>query len=84
MPLQGSALRWLFGCISDMYVGGYNHYVRVIGGAIGVGACANVRRENPLNGISDSTNVLHFLSETEEEGGGNDCLFLVIADIVSV
>ncbi len=58
--------------------------MKAVGGAIGFGPCANTRRENSLEEISNSVPVLHFLSETEEEGGGNDCLFVVIADIVSV
>ena len=57
--------------------------MKAVGGAIGVGACANIMRENPLYRIEDSYPILHFLSETEEEEAGNDCLFLVIADIVS-
>ena len=65
-----------------MVTDGYNTYVKAIGGAIGVGACANVKRGNKLYTIEDDYPLLYFLSDTNEEEGGNDWLFLVIADIV--
>ena len=41
---------------------GYNNYVELIGGAIGVGACAAVRRGNKIYTIDDDIPLLHFLS----------------------
>ena len=41
---------------------GYNRYVDLIGGAIGVGACAAVRRGNKIHTIDDDIPLLHFLS----------------------
>ena len=61
---------------------GYNRYVEVIGGSIGAGACANVKRNAKIYKIDDDTKMLHFLSK--EPGGANDWLFIVIDDIVSI
>ena len=61
---------------------GYNKYVEVIGGSIGAGACANVNRNAKIYKINDDTKMLHLLSE--EPGGDNDWLFIVIEDIVSI
>ena len=77
----------------------YNNYVKLIGGAIGVGACAAVRRGNKIHVIDDGMPILHFLTgkvcmhasfivqdthaDVEEEDQGNDWLYIVIADIVS-
>ena len=41
---------------------GYNKYVELIGGAIGVGACAAVRRGNKIYTVDDNIPLLHFLS----------------------
>ena len=41
---------------------GYNQYVKLIGGAIGAGACAALRQENKIDTITDDTPLLHFLS----------------------
>ena len=41
---------------------GYNSYVELIGGAIGVGACAAVRQGNKIYTIADDIPLLHFLS----------------------
>ena len=41
---------------------GYNKYVELIGGEIGVGACAAVRRGNKIYTIDDDIPLLHFLS----------------------
>ena len=41
---------------------GYNSYVELIGGAIGVGACAAVRRGNRIYTIADDIPLLYFLS----------------------
>lgn len=41
---------------------GYNAYLELIGGAIGVGACAAVRRGNKIYTIADDVPLLHFLS----------------------
>ena len=40
----------------------YNHYVELIGGAIGAGACAAVRHENKIFTIADEIPLLYFLS----------------------
>ena len=40
----------------------YNYYVELIGGAIGAGACAALRRGNKIFTISDDIPVLHFLT----------------------
>ena len=57
--------------------------MKAVGGAIRFGTCANVVRESQLYIIEDTFPVLYFLSDTEEEEGKNDYLFLVIVDIVS-
>ena len=41
---------------------GYNKYVELIGGAIGEGACAAVRRGNKIYSIDDDIPLIHFLS----------------------
>jgi len=53
----------------------------VVGGSIGAGACANVKRNAKIYKIDDDTEMLHFLSK--KDGEGNDWLFIVIEDIVS-
>ena len=53
----------------------------MVGGSIGAGACANVKRNAKIYKIDDDTKMLHLLSE--KEGEGNDWLFIVIEDIVS-
>ena len=40
----------------------YNKYVEVIGGAIGAGACAAVKRGEKVYTISDEIPLLHFLT----------------------
>ena len=40
---------------------GYNQYVKLSGGAIGVGACATMR-QGEIYSIADDTPLLHFLS----------------------
>ena len=40
----------------------YNRYVELIGGAIGAGACAAVRRGNRVFTIADDIPLLHFLT----------------------
>ena len=40
----------------------YNHYVELIGGAIGAGACAAVRQGNRIFTIADDIPLLHFLT----------------------
>lgn len=39
--------------------GGYNKYVELIGGTIGVGACG---AGNKIQGFKDHTKLVHFLS----------------------
>lgn len=53
-----------YGACPNIYhsTAGYNHYVELIGGAIGVGACAAVRRGNKIYTIDDDIPLLHFLS----------------------
>lgn len=41
---------------------GYNSYVEIIGGAIGAGACAAVKRGEKIYTISDDIPLLHFLT----------------------
>ena len=50
----------------------YNIYVELIGGAIGVEACAAVRQGNKIFTIADDIPILHFLSGTV--GYVNICL----------
>ena len=64
-------------------IDGYNKYVEVVGSSIGAGACANVKRSGKIYKIDDSTKMLHFLSEENDVGGANDCLYTVIEHIVS-
>ena len=45
-----------------VYAEGYNKYVELIGGAIGVGACAAVRQGNKIYTIDDDIPLLHFLT----------------------
>ena len=56
--------------------------MEVVGNSIGAGACANIKRDSSLFCIKDDTKFLHFLSDTENEGEGNDWLYIVIADMV--
>ena len=55
---MGDYLRDLYECVKS----GYNKYVEVIGGAIGAGACAAVRRGEKIYIISDEIPLLHFLT----------------------
>jgi hypothetical protein len=59
----------------------YNRYVQLVGGAIGQGACAAVRRGNKIYTLDDDLPFIHFLSDSQDEGEGNDWLFAVIKDI---
>lgn len=43
----------------------YNKYVELVGGAIGQGACAAVRRGNKIHVIDDDLPLIHFLSDSE-------------------
>ena len=43
----------------------YNQYVELVGGAIGQGACAAVRRGNRMYVIADDLPFLHFLSDSQ-------------------
>lgn len=43
----------------------YNLYVELVGGAIGQGACAAVRRGNRIYTIADDLPLIHFLSDSE-------------------
>ena len=56
----------------------YNEYIDAVNNVIGVGACG---RENTLQRIKLETIFRYFLSESDAEEG-NDCLFLLISDIV--
>lgn len=49
---------------------GYNHYMELIGGAIGTRAYAELRQGNKVYTIADDTPLLHFLS-------GEPILFLI-------
>ena len=40
----------------------YNKYVELIGGAIGAGACAAVKRGDKVYTIADDVPLLHFLT----------------------
>lgn len=42
----------------------YNNYVELVGGAIGQGACAAVRRGNRMYTIADDIPLIHFLSDS--------------------
>ena len=48
-----------------MSVVGYAEYVDLVGGAIGMGACAALRRGNKIFVIDDDTPLIHFLSDSE-------------------
>lgn len=41
---------------------GYNDYVELIGGAIGAGACAAIKKGNRVYTIADDIPLLHFLT----------------------
>eukprot|EP00117_Sycon_ciliatum_P002930 scpid215/ scgid3933/ E3 ubiquitin-protein ligase RNF213 len=62
--------------------GRFNAYVDFCGGVIGHGGCATVSRENKLHQLSASTVLLSLLSESTEEGQGNDTLFVVLRQVV--
>lgn len=57
-PDLGKHIRSLYESVKEKF----NHYVDLIGGAIGAGACAAVHRENEITKISDEVPILHFLS----------------------
>ena len=57
---------------------GYNEFVEV-SSTVRFGGCGS---PNTIEPISKETSLLHFLSDKEEEGEGNDCLFVVIDDMV--
>ncbi|XP_065828093.1 uncharacterized protein [Oscarella lobularis] len=59
----------------------YNKYVDLVGGTIGFGACARVRRENDLHPISDDSVLSRLLSDSDV-GDGPDALFVVICELV--
>ena len=42
--------------------GGYNNYVKLVGGGIGIESCAAVRQGNKIYVIDDDIPLLHFLS----------------------
>ena len=44
---------------------GYAVYVDLVGGAIGMGACAALRRGNKIFTIDERTPLVHFLSDSE-------------------
>ena len=44
---------------------GYKLYVDMVGGAIGQGACAALRRGNKVYQMEDDMPFIHFLSEAE-------------------
>ena len=64
----------------------YNKYIEEIGGSIGAGACANIRRQNNMPRLTKETPIFRLLpgvtSHQQEEE--RDFLFLVIDDIVRV
>ena len=51
--------------IHTITVGLYNKYVELVGGAIGQGACAAVRRGNRIYTIEDDLPLIHFLSDSK-------------------
>ena len=57
---MGEYLRKLYERVKD----NYNRYVELVGGAIGAGACAAVRRGNKIFTIDDEIPLIHFLSGT--------------------
>ena len=56
--VMGDHLHKLYECVKT----GYNKYVELIGGAIGAGACAAVKRGEKIYTISDEIPLLHFLT----------------------
>lgn len=50
----------------------------------GHGACAAVHGSNQLQPLSNDTRLLSLLTDCQEEGQGNDVLFVVLRQIVSV
>ena len=46
----------------DFLKANYNKYVELIGGAIGAGACAAVKRGDKVYTIADDVPLLHFLT----------------------
>ena len=57
---------------------GYNEFVEV-SSTVRFGGCGS---PNTIERISKETPLLHFLSDEKQEGEGNDCLFVVIDDMV--
>ena len=51
--------------IHTIIIGLYNKYVELVGGAIGQGACAAVRRGNRIYTIEDDLPLIHFLSDSK-------------------
>ena len=64
------------------YTEKYNRYVEAVGGKIGSGACAQQKRENKLDEISDDTKLIAYLSTHDGDTWQGDWLFHVIKDIV--
>ena len=58
-------LHTLFVTFSVYLIDQYNKYVELVGGAIGQGACAAVRRGNRIYTIADDLPLIHFLSDSE-------------------
>lgn len=57
--------------------------MEAVGGKIGSGACAQQKRENKLDEISDDTKLIAYLSTHDgDTWQGKDWLFHVIKDIV--
>ena len=55
--------------------------MEAVGANIGIGACAQMRRENKILVIEDGAKLIPFLSVKDVEG--YDWLYVVIEDIVS-
>ena len=64
--LVGDEMKCLFVCL--FVSGAYKKYMDLVGGAIGIDACATLRRGNKIFSIDDKTPLIHFLSDSEVRG----------------
>ena len=61
-------------CDSFSYSEQYNQYVELVGGAIGQGTSAAVRRGKGIFTIADDLPLIHFLSDSEVCDDENVCM----------
>lgn len=56
--VMGDHIRNLYGRVKT----GYNKYVKLLGGAIGAGACAAIKQGNDMDVLKDNTPLLYYLT----------------------